>query len=346
VKRDPKEIIAYASLGIFVVGITVLALYILRPFYSPAIFAVAIAISLNPLRKLLLKILKGREGIAAFFITIFVFLLMIGILLPVSVTLINETKNLYHSLRENLEEGENLWTDRVEDVFSLLPEEGRNLLYSIILKVADYIKNLSKGFLMLTLSLIRGTFALAFKLFMFFVFLFFFVKDGERIVKLVFDYIPLAEEIKSEIKNRLFLTFSSVFLGTFTTAFVQGILAGTGFFILKLPYPAILGVLAGICSIFPFGGTALVWIPATFYLFLKGEIVRGILQFLWGALIVSTVDNILKPLLIGKEMKISFLWMFLFILGGIKFFGITGIFLGPIVLSLLKVAGDSVTQSR
>jgi predicted PurR-regulated permease PerM len=86
--------------------------------------------------------------------------------------------------------------------------------------------------------------------------------------------------------------------------------------------------------------------PAAIYLFLKGEILRGILQLLWGSLIVSTIDNILKPLIIGKEMKISFLWMFLFILGGIKIFGITGIFLGPIVLSLLKVVGESLTVSR
>jgi predicted PurR-regulated permease PerM len=346
VKREPKEIIALITLAIFVFGITIVALYILKPFYSPAIFAIPIAISLNPLRKFLLKILRGREKLTAFLITLFVFLLMVGILLPVSITLINETRNIYLSLRENFEERGELWTDSVDDIFSSFPEEWRNIIYSLILKIADYIKSISKAFLGFTFSLIKGTFALAFKFFMFFVFIFFFVKDGEKIVKFIFDYIPLDEEIKKAIKDRLTNTFSSVFLGTFTTAFVQGILAGIGFLILRVPYPAILGVLAGICSIIPFGGTALVWMPAAIYLFLKGEILRGVLQLLWGSFIVSTIDNILKPLIIGKEMKISFLWMLLFILGGIKIFGITGIFLGPIVLSLLKVVGESLTLSR
>jgi len=343
-KREPRQIIALITLAIFVFGITIIALYILKPFYSPAIFAVAIAISLNPLRKLLLKILKGWERLTAFLITLFVFGVMIGILLPISITLINESRSLYLSVRENFDERGDLWTDKLEDLFSLLPEEGKAFVYSLIMKMADYIKNISKAFLGFTFSLIRGTFSLAFKFFMFFIFIFFFVKDGEKIVKFIFDYLPLDEEIKKGIRDRLTRTFSSVFLGTFTTAFVQGILAGIGFLILSVPYPAILGVVAGMCSIIPFGGTALVWIPAAIYLFLKGEILRGIFQLLWGSLIVSTIDNFLKPLIIGKEMRISFLWMFLFILGGIKIFGVTGIFLGPIVLSLLKVAGESIAQ--
>ncbi len=344
-KREPREIIALVTLATFVFGITVLALFILRPFYSPAIFAVAIAISLNPLRKLLLKILKGREGITAFLMTLFVFLIMVGVLMPISVTLIKESRNLYYFVRENFEEKED-FLSQMDEALPSLPEEGKRFIYSLLWKLADYIKNISKAFWGFTFSLIKGTFSLTFKFFIFFLFIFFFLKDGEKIVKFVFEHIPLSEEIKKEIRERLGQTFTSVFFGTFATAFVQGILAGIGFFILRIPYPAILGVLAGICAIIPYGGTALVWLPVSGYLFLKGEIIKGIIQLLWGALIVSTVDNILKPLIIGKEMRVSFLWMFLFIIGGIKIFGIPGIFLGPIVLSLLKVAGESITARK
>lgn len=345
-KVEPREIIGFATLAVFIFGSTILALYILRPFYSPAIFAVAITISLAPLRRFLLKILKGREGTTALLITLFVFLVMIGILLPVSITLVNESRNLYHSVKENFGEGEDVLSERVDEIISSFPENGRTFLYSTIMKLADYIKNISKAFLGVTLSLLRGTFSLAFKFFMFFLFIFFFAKDGEKIVKFIFDSIPLDEEVKRGIRERLTGTFSSVFLGTFTTSFLQGIFAGIGFFIFGLPYPAILGVLAGMCSIIPLGGTALVWLPAAGYLFFKGETLMGIFQLLWGGLLVSMIDNLLKPLIIGKEMRVSFLWMFLFILGGIRIFGITGVFIGPIVLSLLKVAGESLAQRR
>lgn len=342
--RGTRELIGIGAVVFFIAAITALSLLLLRPFYTPAIFAVAVTIALHPLKKVLLKIARGRRTLVSGAMTFLVFVIMLGVLLPVSISLVNESRHLYQMLKESVSDVEEEWVEKLGDITSSLFGEGEKIFYNLLLKIADYIKNISKAFLNLAFSLLKGAFSMAFKLLVFFIFLFFFFRDGEEIVKLVFGYIPLDEELKEKIKMRLHGTLSAVLIGTFLTAFIQGFLAGMGFLVLGVPFPAILGLLAGMCSILPFGGTALVWMPVAGYLFVKGETVRGIIQLVWGGAIVSTIDNLLKPLIIGKEMRVSFLWMFLFLLGGIKIFGFAGIFAGPMILSLLKVAGEFMRE--
>jgi predicted PurR-regulated permease PerM len=121
---------------------------------------------------------------------------------------------------------------------------------------------------------------------------------------------------------------------------VQGLLAGLSYWALGVPFPVFLALLTALAAFLPLGGTALVWAPAAVYLFAVGAPLRGVLQLAWGIGVVTMVDNVLKPLLIGGQARIPTLLLFFGILGGLKAFGFLGAFLGPAVMALALTCLD------
>jgi len=128
-------------------------------------------------------------------------------------------------------------------------------------------------------------------------------------------------------------TIKSVVYGVIGTALAQGFLAGIGFLIAGVPGTLLLGVLTCILSLIPFG-PPLIWAPAAIWLFQNGETGWAVFLALWGFLLVSTVDNVLKPYFISKGSHLPFILVFLGVLGGVLAFGILGIFLGPTLLAI------------
>ena len=121
--------------------------------------------------------------------------------------------------------------------------------------------------------------------------------------------------------------------GTVLTAIIQGLLLGIGFAVVGLPAPVVFGVLAAVLSVVPFGGTALVWAPAVIVLTIQGAYGQAGVLLVVGV-IVSSVDNFLKPLLISDRTELPTLGVFIGVLGGLAAFGVIGLFLGPVVIAL------------
>jgi predicted PurR-regulated permease PerM len=124
-----------------------------------------------------------------------------------------------------------------------------------------------------------------------------------------------------------------VVYGILGTALAQGILAGMGLWISGVPAPLLLGLLTFFLSLIPMG-PPLVWIPATLWLFYRGDPGWGVFMGMWGAVIVSGVDNLLKPYLISRGSNLPFVLVFLGVFGGVIAFGFIGIFLGPTLLAV------------
>jgi predicted PurR-regulated permease PerM len=163
--------------------------------------------------------------------------------------------------------------------------------------------------------------------------LFFFLRDGERIVARGRNLIPLAEQRKERLFSDLGAVTRAIVYGTSMTALLQGLMVGIGFAITGLASPVVFGVLAAVLAMLPVGGTALVWVPASLWLYATGRWGWGTFMLVWG-LVLSSLDNILKPLIISGRATISTLAVFLGVLGGIAAFGAIGLVVGPIVLSL------------
>ncbi len=137
----------------------------------------------------------------------------------------------------------------------------------------------------------------------------------------------------------------AIVVGTSVTALLQGALVGIGFTIASLPSPVVFGVLAALLSMLPVGGAALVWGPAAIWLFVDGRWGFGIFMLAWG-LLLSGLDNVLRPILISGRARISALGVFIGVVGGIPAFGAIGIIGGPVVLSLVLALIEFAEESR
>jgi predicted PurR-regulated permease PerM len=175
--------------------------------------------------------------------------------------------------------------------------------------------------------------------------LFFFLCDGETMIARGRGLIPLNEARKARLFSQLSAVTRAIVYGTTVTALMQGLLVGIGFAISDLPSPVVFGVLAGLLSLLPVGGSAIVWIPAIIWLFFDQHWGHAIFLLVWG-LMLSGLDNVVRPILISGRAKISALAVFVGVLGGIPAFGAIGIIVGPVVLSLVLALIEFAEETR
>jgi predicted PurR-regulated permease PerM len=168
--------------------------------------------------------------------------------------------------------------------------------------------------------------------------LFFFLRDGDLMIGRARRLIPLGEERKERLFTQLSAVTRAIVFGTAVTALLQGVLIGIGFQIAGLPSPVVFGVLAALLSLLPVGGAAFVWIPAALWGY-------GIFMIVWGC-ILGALDNVLRPVLISGRAEISALAVFIGVLGGIPAFGAIGLFVGPVLLSLILALIEFAEESR
>ena len=175
--------------------------------------------------------------------------------------------------------------------------------------------------------------------------LYFFLRDGDTMMKRARALIPLDEARKDRLFQQLGNVTRAIVFGTSVTALAQGVLIGIGFAIAGLPSPVVFGVLAALLSMLPIGGAAFVWGPAVVWLFFDGRWGMGIFMLAWG-LMLGGLDNVLRPLLISGRAKISALAVFVGVLGGIPAFGAIGVIAGPVVLCLVLALAEFAEETR
>jgi predicted PurR-regulated permease PerM len=165
--------------------------------------------------------------------------------------------------------------------------------------------------------------------------LFFVLRDGPALARQVVRMAPVEQRRRTLLWQHLSDVTRAVFLGIGLTALAQGVLLGVGFWIAGLPSPLVFGVIGVILALIPMVGPALLWVPAAIWLAIQGQHGYAIFLALWGAVVVSLVDNLLRPLLISGRAEVPTLAVFVGVMGGLAAFGFIGLFVGPIVLGLL-----------
>ncbi|MFA6002773.1 MAG: AI-2E family transporter [Elusimicrobiota bacterium] len=162
--------------------------------------------------------------------------------------------------------------------------------------------------------------------------LFFCFRDGLRMMRVVADLVPMTPGNQGLIMENISRTLIALTRGVFITAAAQGILAGIGFLAVGVRFPILFAFATGFLAMVPFLGAALVWLPIGIYTAAKVSLAKGIFVLAWGALVVSLVDNLLRPILIGREARLPVLLLFFAIVGGLKTYGFEGMILGPLIL--------------
>lgn len=163
---------------------------------------------------------------------------------------------------------------------------------------------------------------------------FFLVRDGEAMINYTSELLPLRESERKGFVRRTAVMLRAVVCGIIMTAALQGTLGGLGWWYVGLPHPVFFGSCMFMTAMIPFVGTPAVWLPGACALFIDGDVSGCVILLLWGLLVVSSIDNIIKPIFISEGSKIHMLLVFIGLFGGLYAWGFLGVFVGPLLLSL------------
>lgn len=309
--------------------LTFLFLRMIAPFVEAVLLGAVLTGMLYPLFRRVLAHIVNRPAAAAVTVTVAFFAIVLPILFLLG-AFVREAIRLTEVMTPWVEDQLNrqqdglhlpMWvpfSGYLEPHRAQILERAGELLSQAGTFLVDGVSRATQGALLFVLNLFVMLYA------MFFFFLF-----GGKWLRF-FDYTPLPLHDRKLIVDKGVSIARATLKGTFVIGVVQGALAGAAFAVIGLPGPIFWGVVMAVASIIPGIGAAIVWIPAVVYL-LMTDAARGIALGLWCALIVSSVDNVLRPRLVGSDTRMPDLLILLSTLGGIAMFGISGIVLGPIV---------------
>lgn len=330
-------------------ALVVLLLYqiglMFKPFVFSALWAGLLAHWAFPLHLRLTRLFAGKEMMSAAILTIGAMAIVVVPLVVMGVMLVREASVAEQEIRVWISGG---GLQRLPEELATIPIIGGWLksaltgsatpTFSLEQSVMTGVKELSQFLIGGMGGLLKNTFALIVNFFMMLLILFFLFKDGQQWLSVLYDLIPMEESHKSKILVRLDQTIRAVVKGVLVTAIVQGLLAGMAYLALGVPFPMGLTALTIVVAPIPFGGTGLVWLPVALYLFWVGMAGKALAMLAWGIGVVSMVDQFLRPWLIGQDVQIPVLLLVLSVLGGLALYGLLGLFIGPILISLLMTA--------
>lgn len=335
-----KEYSKYLNLIVLLITLY-LGYLVVRPFLYALIAAVIVAYLFYPWHKKILKKVK-RKNLSAFITTIMVLLIVtIPLVLAIS-AITRETVLFYTASKEKLESGEFIGGDcsggYVCSLVNQLKEKAADVNASYYLgEVVRWFSNYVVGNVS---ALPYKVVTIILNLFITFFAMFFIFRDGEELSIKVKNHIPIKKKYQTKILKRFSDITYAVIHGCIITALVQGAAGALGFFIFGVQAPLLWGAIMVIAALIPLIGAPIIWVPAAISLMLNGYlsgesvlILKGIGLFIYGAIIISSIDNFLKPKLIGTKSMVHPLLVFLGVVGGIKLFGLIGFILGPMILA-------------
>jgi predicted PurR-regulated permease PerM len=200
--------------------------------------------------------------------------------------------------------------------------------------IAERLKGVSGAIASRTLGFVGGVVGFIVEVFFVIFTMYYLFRDGERLRAAAYDMMPLSGPQAREILDRTGEVIGASVYGVLVIAVIQGVLGGLAFWVLGLPSPLLWGVVMVFLSMIPMLGAFIVWVPAAIYLVLTGHWAKAVMLAVWGALVIGSVDNFLRPKLVGERTRLHELLVFFSVLGGLQVFGVLGIVLGPVIVAI------------
>lgn len=309
-----------------------LAYQILSPFLTAVAWAMVFSIVFYPVYALICRYVRFKS----FASLITILLILIIILGPISYLtslLINETQTFLSSIdQDQLESMQKFYEGlRSSALYQKLSSSMGELPSKEV--ILEGIRKAGRTVLEnMSLQITNVLAILANFLFMIFT-IFFFLKDGPGFLSKARDFMPFSEKHKDRLATQVKDMIVSTVYGGATVALIQGILGGIAYYVIGMESPVMWGVAMAVMSFVPLLGTFSIWGPGAVFLLLTGSYVKGIGLLLFGVLVISMVDNILRPLIIGSRTKMPTILILFSVLGGIKLFGMIGFVMGPLIMA-------------
>ena len=329
---------------LLVVAVTALFLAVTWPFFKPLLLGALLAGLFHPLYRWITRLLGGRRSLGAA-VTLLVLLVLglgpisafLGIVLQQALTMSDQaipwlSQHLGVASTFNVHD----WlVQRFPALAKYVPSQEQ-----LLQQVGTAAKTAGAFLVTFASRMTATTAAFLLNLFVMLYAMFFFFKDGHKILERIFYYTPLSDEDEARMLARLTSITRATVKGTLVIGVIQGALAGFAFWVAGIDGAALWGTIMTILSIIPGIGAALVWVPAVIILFVTGQYLTATLLAAWCAAVVGTVDNFLRPVLVGRDAKMPDLLILIGTLGGLFLFGPIGFIVGPIVCGLFLTVWD------
>jgi len=338
------------TLLLLVFAVSLAFAWILWPFFGAVLWAAVLAIVFAPLHVWLLRYMPTRQNLAALATLLIVLTLVIVPLTLTAASLVQEAANL----QQESESGTWDLGEFFRQALAALPAWATDLLDRLGLKDLSTLHERLSGlfaksgtfFATTALDIGLGTVNFFVSFFIMLYLLYFFVRDGEGLARRITHAVPLPAEQQRALVGKSTTVIRATFKGNLLVAAVQGALGGLIFWFLGIHAAVLWAVVMALCSLLPAVGAAIVWFPVAIYFLAIGSIWQGVVLLAYGALLMGLVDNLLRPLLVGKETEMPDYLVLISTLGGIAAFGLSGFVIGPVVAALFIAVWDIFSRSR
>ena len=317
---------------------------ILWPFFGAVFWGTVLAILFEPLHRQFLAGMPGRHNLSALLTLLISLVIVIFPLAVITAAVVQEVTAVYQSIRS----GELDFGDYFQQVMDALPPWVANLLnrfeldnlWALQERLSTAAAQGSQLIATRALAIGQNTFEFVLSFGIMLYLLFFLLRDGRTLSRRIKAAIPLSDEQKSKLFSKFTTVIRATVKGNIVVAATQGALGGLIFWFLGIQSALVWGVVMAFLSLLPAIGAAFIWGPVAIYFLVTGAIWQGVTLIIFGVLVIGLVDNVLRPILVGKDTKMPDYVVLISTLGGLAVFGLNGFVIGPVIAALFIAAWD------
>jgi predicted PurR-regulated permease PerM len=327
---------------LFIAAVSVAFAWILWPFFGAILWGTVFAIVFAPLNRRLRKAMRERRSLAALATLAIIVVMVILPLSLIGASLLGEATGVYGRLRS----GELDFARYFHQVVDALPAWASGLLDrfdladlgGVLQKLSAGLMKGSQAIASQAINIGQNAFEFVISLFLMLYLLFFLLRDGDTLAASIKRTVPLGADRQRALSGKFTAVIRAIVKGNVVVALIQGTLGGLMFWFLGINAPLLWAALMAVLSLLPAVGTALVWLPVAIYFLATGALWQGVVLIAYGVLVIGLVDNVVRPILVGKDTRMPDYVVLISTLGGISIFGINGFVIGPVIAALFMAS--------
>ena len=344
-----KNSTQYHFFLVLLIAVSIGFIWLLLPYYSAIFWAVIFSVLFRPLNLWFLKKMPKAPNTAALITLVIALLVVIIPLITITTSLIKEISLLY----QRVQSGQLNLGLYFEQIIQSLPPFFKDILdryeihslFGLREKLTEAAAQASKFLANQALTIGQDTFQFLITFGIMLYLLFFLLRDGSYLMQKIKSMIPLEYEQKQHLLSKFATVVKATVKGNILVAATQGVLGGFIFSVLGIQGSLLWGTIMGFLSLLPAIGAALIWFPVSIYFLVTGETWHGVILILYGVLIIGLTDNVLRPLLVGKDTKLPDYVILISTIGGLTVFGPNGFVIGPLLAALFISCWDLFPSS-
>jgi|GEM_PF-94279 len=333
-----KHLLFFRSFLLLLAIVSLAFIWLLIPFYGAIFWGTVLAVLFAPLQRFFVRITDGRNNTAAFLSLFFILLIVIIPVILITGALVQEMLLVY----KRLDTGELDIGAYFEQIINKLPPTVKSMLgplgmgdiSTISEKLSDFAVTAGQFLTRKAVSIGSNTFQFIIGLGVMLYLLFFLLRDGQKLTRRISVLVPLSDEQKSHLFIKFTQVVRATVKGNIAVAAIQGTLGGIIFWFLGIQGALFWGVLMTVLSLLPAVGASLIWAPVAIYFVSEGNYANAIILAAFGTFVIGLIDNLLRPILVGKDTKIPDYLILISTLGGLSIFGLNGFVIGPLITAM------------